>query len=98
MLIKLEEEFVNYVSNPARTEPLKLPSWDSYHRMLAHRFVTAWVIRVRLDSSTSLPFFIRVAAYFGLEHNVDPVDKTRVLVGKGPNTRMYVCDQLYKEI
>ena len=37
--MKLEEEFVNYVSNPSRTEPLKLPSWDSYHRMLAHRFV-----------------------------------------------------------
>lgn len=66
VLMKLEEEFVSYVSNPSRTEPLKLPSWDSYHRMLAHR----------------------VAAYFGLEHNVDPVDKTRVLVGKGPNTRM----------
>jgi hypothetical protein len=37
--MKLEEEFVNYVSNPSRTEPLKLPSWDSYHRMLAHRLV-----------------------------------------------------------
>ncbi len=37
ILMKLEEEFVNYVSNPARTEPLKLPPWDSYHRMLAHR-------------------------------------------------------------
>ena len=49
-----------------RTEPLKLPSWDSYHRMLAHR----------------------VAAYFGLEHNVDPLDKTSVVVQKGPSTRM----------
>ena len=49
-----------------RTEPLKLPSWDSYHRMLAHR----------------------VAAYFGLDHNVDPHDKTRVVVCKGLNTRM----------
>lgn len=49
-----------------RTDPLKLPSWDSYHRMLAHR----------------------VAAYFGLEHNVDPQDKTRVVVMKGPGTRM----------
>lgn len=30
----------------------------------------------------------RVAAYFGLEHNVDPQDKTRVVVMKGPGTRM----------
>ncbi len=49
-----------------RLDPLKLPPWDSYHRMLAHR----------------------VAAYFGLEHNVDPSDKTCVIVCKGPNTRM----------
>lgn len=30
----------------------------------------------------------RVAAYFGLEHNVDPVDKMCVVVQKGPNTRL----------
>jgi hypothetical protein len=30
----------------------------------------------------------RVAAYFGLEHNVDPQDKTRVVVLKGPSTRL----------
>ena len=49
-----------------RVDPLKLPPWDSYHRMLAHR----------------------VAAYFGLEHNVDPVDKSCVVVCKGPQTRV----------
>ena len=43
VLMKLEEEFVNYVSNPSRTEPLRLPSWDSYHRMLAHRLVMEFV-------------------------------------------------------
>ncbi|XP_003385249.2 PREDICTED: cAMP-regulated phosphoprotein 21-like [Amphimedon queenslandica] len=66
ILLQLEDEFLKYVSDPKRTEPLKLPSWDSYHRMLAHR----------------------VAAYFGLEHNVDPQDKTRVVVLKGPSTRL----------
>lgn len=84
--MKLEEEFVSYVSNPSRTEPLKLPSWDSYHRMLAHRLVLICSLVVFFQNSSH-----RVAAYFGLEHNVDPLDKTRVLVGKGPNTRMYVC-------
>ena len=33
-------------------------------------------------------FCSRVAAYFGLEHNVDPLDKTCVVVCKGPNTRL----------
>ena len=66
ILLKLEEMFYNYVSDHTHTEPLKLPPWDSYHRMLAHR----------------------VAAYFGLEHNVDPMDKSCVIVCKGRNTRM----------
>lgn len=30
----------------------------------------------------------RVAAYFGLIHNVDPFEKTCVIVTKGPLTRM----------
>jgi hypothetical protein len=66
VLLKLEEEFLTYVTDPKRVDPLKLPPWDSYHRMLAHR----------------------VAAYFGLEHNVDPVDKSCVVVCKGPQTRV----------
>lgn len=66
ILLQLEEEFLKYIADNNRTEPLKLPSWDSYHRMLAHR----------------------VAAYFGLEHNVDPLDKTSVVVQKGPSTRI----------
>jgi len=37
--MKLEEEFISYVADQSRTEPMKLPPWDSYHRMLAHRFV-----------------------------------------------------------
>ena len=56
----------NSESSRSRVEPLKLPPWDSYHRMLAHR----------------------VAAYFGLEHNVDPIDKSCVVVCKGPQTRV----------
>ncbi len=39
VLVKLEEEFVNYVQDVNRMEPLKLPPWDSYHRMLAHRLL-----------------------------------------------------------
>jgi hypothetical protein len=66
VLLKLEEEFLTYVTDPKRVDPLKLPPWDSYHRMLAHR----------------------VAAYFGLEHNVDPIDKSCVVVCKGPQTRV----------
>lgn len=66
ILLKLEEEFFSYVADHTRVDPLKLPPWDSYHRMLAHR----------------------VAAYFGLEHNVDPMDKNCVVVCKGPNTRI----------
>ena len=37
--MKLEEEFINYIADKSRTEPLKLPPWDSYHRMLAHRYL-----------------------------------------------------------
>lgn len=66
ILMKLEEEFIKYVADQSRREPLKCPPWDSYHRMLAHR----------------------VAAYFGLEHNVDPVERNCVVVCKGPNTRL----------
>ncbi|KAL5510185.1 hypothetical protein EMCRGX_G005689 [Ephydatia muelleri] len=66
ILMKLEEEFVKYIADQTRQEPLKCPPWDSYHRMLAHR----------------------VAAYFGLEHNVDPVERNCVIVCKGPNTRL----------
>ena len=39
ILFKLEEEFFSYVADPTRAEPYKLPPWDSYHRMLAHRYV-----------------------------------------------------------
>ena len=45
ILLKLEEEFYSYVADPTRVKPYKLPPWDSYHRMLAHRCVppSLWV-------------------------------------------------------
>lgn len=39
ILLKLEEEFVAYIKDTNHKDHLKLPPWDSYHRMLAHRFV-----------------------------------------------------------
>ena len=45
ILLKLEEEFYSYVADSTRVKPYKLPPWDSYHRMLAHRYVlpSLWV-------------------------------------------------------
>jgi hypothetical protein len=45
---------------------------------------------VRTLCIVSLLLYCRVAAYFGLEHNVDPMDKNCVVVCKGPNTRLWV--------
>lgn len=49
---------------------------------------SAWNTGVHFFATVILLSVSRVAAYFGLEHNVDPMDKTCVVVCKGPNTRM----------
>ncbi|XP_028404430.1 cAMP-regulated phosphoprotein 21-like [Dendronephthya gigantea] len=63
MLLKLEKDFLGFISDP-RKVILQYPPMTSYHRMIVHR----------------------VAAYFGLDHNVDSSGKC-IIVNKCPNTR-----------
>ncbi|CAB4014371.1 Isoleucine--tRNA ligase, cytoplasmic, partial [Paramuricea clavata] len=63
MLLKLEKDFLGFISDP-RKVLLQYPPMTSYHRMIVHR----------------------VAAYFGLDHNVDSTGKC-IIVNKCPSTR-----------
>ncbi|KAI1237364.1 R3H domain-containing protein 1, partial [Lamprotornis superbus] len=86
MLLKLEQEILDFIGNNEKREFKSVPVY-----LIKLLFLSSRVPRKKFPPMTSYHRMLlhRVAAYFGLEHNVDQSGKS-VIVNKTSNTRISV--------